>query len=249
MKKIYIIQLLILFFFIFIWQILSDNNIINSFIFSSPKKVIVCLYNLYKSNHLIGHILVTLKETIIAFFLSIIISLLISLFFYEFRIIFKIIEPYLTIINSMPKVALGPLIIILFGANQNSIIITALSITLILNILTFYNGFINVDNYLLKYLKSLNASKTDILKYLVFPSAYSTIINSLKINISMTLIGVIMGEFLVSKEGIGYLIIYGTQVFNLTLVISGIVLLLILSYILYIIIGYIEKLLNKKISN
>ena len=149
----------------------------------------------------------------------------------------------------MPKVALGPLIIILFGANQNSIIIMALSITLILNILSIYNGFINADDNLKKYLITLGANKKEILKYLVIPSAYNVIINSLKINISMTLIGVIMGEFLVSKSGIGYLIIYGTQVFNLTLVISGIVLLMFISYILYIIITTLEKYLNKKISN
>jgi NitT/TauT family transport system permease protein len=149
----------------------------------------------------------------------------------------------------MPKVALGPLIIIIFGATQQSIIITSLSITLILNILTIYNGFTNTDEYLYKYLLSLKSTKFQILKYLVIPSAYSVIINSLKINISMTLIGVIMGEFLISKKGIGYLIIYGTQVFNLTLVISGIVILMIISYALYLLINYIEKFLNKKISN
>ena len=152
-------------------------------------------------------------------------------------------------LNSMPKVALGPIIIIIFGAKENSIIIMALSITLILNILTIYNSFLNVDMYLEKYLNTLNVSKLNMLKLLVIPSSYKTIINSLKINISMTLIGVIMGEFLVSKAGIGYLIIYGTQVFNLTLVISGIVILMIISYILYMLISLIEHKLNKKISN
>lgn len=253
MKKnkyiVYSLQILILFIFILLWQILSNNNIINSFIFSSPYKIVTCISNLIKNNNLFSHILITLKETLIAFSLSILISFLIAIIFYEIPILFKIFDPYLTIINSTPKVALGPLIIILFGANQNSIIITALSITLILNILTIYNGFINVDKSLLKYLKTLNASKKDILKYLVIPSSYKVIINSLKINISMTLIGVIMGEFLVSKAGIGYLIIYGTQVFNLTLVMSGIIILMIISYILYLFVNLIEKKLNKKVPN
>ena len=147
--------------------------------------------------------------------------------------------------NSMPKVALGPLIIILFGAKENSIIIMALSITLIINILSTYNSFQNVDPYLDRYLDTLNVSKYKKLKLLVIPSAYRSIISNLKINISMTLIGVIMGEFLVSKNGLGYLIIYGTQVFNLTLVMSSIVILMMISYLIYILISLVEKLLKK----
>ena len=147
--------------------------------------------------------------------------------------------------NSMPKVALGPLIIILFGAKENSIIIMALSITLIINILSTYNSFQNVDPYLDRYLDTLNVSKYKKLKLLVIPSAYRSIISNLKINISMTLIGVIMGEFLVSKNGLGYLIIYGTQVFNLTLVMSSIVILMMISYLIYMLISLIEKLLKK----
>lgn len=147
--------------------------------------------------------------------------------------------------NSMPKVALGPLIIILFGAKENSIIIMALSITLIINILSTYNSFQNVDPYLDRYLDTLNVSKYKKLKLLVIPSAYRSIISNLKINISMTLIGVIMGEFLVSKNGLGYLIIYGTQVFNLTLVMSSIVILMMISYLIYMLISLVEKLLKK----
>ncbi|MBO4600991.1 MAG: ABC transporter permease subunit [Bacilli bacterium] len=236
-----IVQLLIVFIFLFIWEILSKYNVINTFIFSSPSKILKCIINLYKNNNLVNHILITLKETIIAFSLSILISFIIAIIFYEIPILFNIFEPFLTIINSTPKVAIGPLIIIIFGASQNSIIIMALSITLILNILSIYNGFTNVNKYLLKLLNSLNASRFQKLKYLIVPSAYSVIINSLKINISMTLIGVIMGEFLVSKAGIGYLIIYGTQVFDLTLVLSGIIILMIISYILYLFINIFER--------
>lgn len=243
---IHTIQLTILFSFLIIWEFLSRENIINSFIFSSPTKIVKCILNLYKNNNLINHILITLKEIIISFGLSIFISFIIAIIFYEIPTLFKIFEPFLNVINSTPKVAIGPLIIILFGAGENSIIIMALSITLILNILSIHNGFMSVNKYLLNLLESLNSSRFQKLKYLVIPSAYSVIINSLKINISMTLIGVIMGEFLVSKAGIGYLIIYGTQVFNLTLVLSGILIILIVSYFLYLIIEILEKNLNKK---
>lgn len=245
---IHIVQIIIVISFIALWEILSRLHIINTFIFSSPSKIYTCTITLFKSNNLLIHILVTLKETFIAFFLSVLISFIIAVLFYELPTLYKVFDPFLTIINSTPKVAIGPLIIILFGAGEKSIIIMALSITLVINILSIHNGFINADKYLLKLLNTLHAKRIEILKYLIFPSAYSVIINSLKINISMTLIGVIMGEFLVSKAGVGYLIIYGTQIFNLTLVISGIIILMIISYILYILISLIEKKLNKKHS-
>lgn len=244
-KKILFCQLLLLIVFISLWEFLSDKNIINSFIFSSPSRIIKCLINLYKNGNLLTHIHTTLNEIFISFSLGIIIAFVASIIFYEIKIIYHILDPFLTIFNSTPKVAIGPLIIILFGAGSKSIIIMALSITLILNIISIYNGFLNTDKYLEKLLDSLKASRYKKLKYLVIPSAYKTIITSLKINISMTLIGVIMGEFLVSKAGIGYLIIYGTQVFNLTLVMSGIIVLMFISYILYLFISLIENKLNR----
>jgi NitT/TauT family transport system permease protein len=143
----------------------------------------------------------------------------------------------------LPKVALGPMIIIVTGANTKSIILMAILINLIVSIVVITNGFYSTDKIKLKLMKSFKASKYQTLKYLVIPSNYKTIISSFKLSISMSLIGVITGEFLVSKAGLGYLIIYGTQIFNLDLVISGILLLVIISYILYKIVLYIERLL------
>ena len=139
--KILFIQLSLLILLIFIWEHFSKTNIINSFIFSSPSKVLNCIINLYKNNNLLHHIIVTLNETIISFSLSIFIGLFIAVLLYEFNIVFKILEPFFTILNSMPKIALGPLFIILFGAGNKSIIIMSLSITVIINILTIYNSF------------------------------------------------------------------------------------------------------------
>ena len=164
---IFLIQVFIITIFIFLWEFLSRKNIINSFIFSSPSKIIKCINNLFQNFNLANHILTTLKETIIAFSLSIFISLFIAITFYEIPFLFEVFDPFLTVINSTPKIAIGPLIIILFGASVKSIIIMALSITLILNILSIHNGFLNVNNYLLKLLNSLKASRMVKLKYLV----------------------------------------------------------------------------------
>lgn len=234
-------QTLIIMLFFGLWELLSKYHIINSFIFSSPSMIIKTIINLLINGHLIAHIFVTLKEILIAFSLGIAISLVIAILMYELPILAKIIEPFLTIINSLPKVALGPIIIIWFGANELSIIVMALLINLIVSTLTIYNGLKEVDPNQILLLKSLRASRYDILTTLVLKSASNSIISSLKLNISMTLIGVIMGEFLVSKAGIGYLIIYGTQIFNLNIVMSGIIILVLLSYFLYLIITIYEK--------
>ena len=234
-------QILITIIFIIIWQFLADRNYINTFITSSPKNIIKSLISLYNQNNLFIHIWITIKETLIAFLITNFFSILMSIILYNNKIIAKIIDPYLTILNSLPKVALGPIIIIWLGANIKSIIAISVLISIIISIQTIYNGFENTDILKIKLLKTFNASKKDILLYVVIPSNKKTILNTFKINISMCLIGVITGEFLTSKAGIGYLILYGSQVFNLNLVMCGIFILTIISYIMYRIILLTSK--------
>ena len=240
-----ITQLLILICLIILWQFLANHELINTFITSSPKQILDTIINLYQANNLFHHIWITTYETIISFTLGTIIGIIIAIILWYNKFIYIVIDPYLTLLNSLPKVSLGPILIIWVGANINSIIVMALLISVIITIITVYNGFISTDINKIKLLKSFKVNKFQMLKYLILPSNYPTIISSLKINISMSLIGVIMGELLVSKQGIGYLIMYGSQVFNLDLVISGIIILMIVSYIMYLIISYIEKILVK----
>ncbi len=243
---IYFSQVLILILAIIIWQLLADKKIINTFIFSSPKLVLKTIINLHNTNNLYHHVGITIYETLVSFLMGSIIGSIIAIILWWNKFISKVIDPYLTILNSLPKVALGPIIIIWAGAGINSIITMALLISVIVTVITVYNGFISTDIIKINLLKSFNASKSQILRLLILPSNYQTIISSLKINISMSLIGVIMGEFLVSKEGIGYLIMYGSQVFNLNLVISGIIILAIVSYLMYLSICLLEKIIIKK---
>lgn len=236
-----ITQITLTLIFIISWELLSKFNIINSFIFSSPSKIIKCIYELYINNNLFIHIYITTKEILISFILGSLIGFIVAIIFYFIPTIKKIIDPFLTLFNSLPKVSLGPLLIIWLGANTSSIIVMSLLINTIVTIITIYNGFINTDPYKIKLFNSLKATNYQKLIYLILPHNKENIISSLKLNISMSLIGVIMGEFLVSKAGIGYLILYGTQVFNLNLVMSGIILIIIISYIIYEIISFIEK--------
>lgn len=247
-EKIFIIsfQIGIIVLFIFLWQILANLGVINTFISSSPKQVLDTIIMLHNTNNLYNHIWITFYETIISFSIGTILGILIATILWWNEKIAKIIDPYLTVINSLPKVALGPIIIIWCGAGMKSIIFMALLISLIITIINVYQGFISVDKVKIKLMKSFGANKFQIYTKLLLPGTFSNIISTLKINISMSLIGVIMGEFLVSKEGIGYLIMYGSQVFNLNLVMSGIVILMIFSYILYLIVNSLEKILVKK---
>ncbi len=238
-------QLLLITTLLIIWQYLADKKIINTFITSSPKKVLETIVYLYKSNNLFKHIGITTYETIISFTLGTLLGLLIAIILWYNKFIAKVLDPYLTIINSLPKVSLGPILIIWLGANIKSIITMSILVSIIITIINIYTSFNETDKTKILLLKSFKATKFQILTNLIIPTNYKTIINSLKINISMSLIGVIMGELLVSKQGIGYLIMYGSQVFNLNLVISGIIILMIVSYIMYLIIIYIEKKLIK----
>ena len=242
----YLTQITILISFILLWEYLSRNNIINSFIYSSPIKVVKTIIDLYKKGTLLKHIWITSYETIISFLLATLLGTVIAIILWYSKFLYKVMEPYLTVLNSLPKVSLGPIIIILCGASIKSIIIMALLISLIITITSVYSGFINTDKNMIKLMHSLKASKWQILKLLIIPYNYHVIISSLKINVGLSLVGVIMGEFLVSKNGIGYLINYGSQVFNLDLVFAGIVILLIVSYLLYLIVLYIERALTVK---
>lgn len=242
-KKISILLIQISIFIIFIttWELLSKYNLINSFIFSSPSKIIIKLIELYNTNNLFNHIYITTIEVLISFILTTILSFILALLFYLSPTIKKIFDPYLTLINSLPKVALGPLIIIWMGANIKSIIFNALLIALIITTITIYNGFYNVDNNKIKLFKMFRSNKYNLITKLIIPSSRNEIISALKVNISMNLIGVIMGEFLSCKQGIGYLILYGTQIFDLSLVMCGILLLLLLSFVFIILLNLLDK--------
>lgn len=239
-------QVMILISFLVIWEILAYYKIVNTFLTSSPSLIFKTLGKLINSNDLFTHIKVTLLETIISFSLASIGGIVIASILWWNKRLAKVFDPYLTVINALPKVALGPLIIIWVGASTKSIIFMALLISLFLSIINIYHDFSETDKNYLILLKSLGASKKDLFFKVVLPSNFSNIINNLKINTSMAYIGVIMGELLVSKKGLGYLIMYGSQVFNINLVITSVFLLGVFAFLFYYAICLVEKMIIKK---
>ena len=231
--------------FLAIWEILAQLEIINTFLYSSPSNVLKTIITLLKNKELLTHIAVTSYETIISFVIAFGVGMMIATILWWNDFLSKVFDPYLTIINSLPKVALGPLIIIWVGASMKSIIVMSLMISLIITCINLYNSFKNTNQDYITLLKSFKATKKDIFSKVILPSNKINIINAMKINMSMNFIGVIMGELLVSKEGLGYLIMYGSQVFNINLVLTSIIILAIISTIFY----YLITLLEKKLTN
>lgn len=242
-KQVFIkfVQIFLAVFILGVWELLARLGLIDTFITSEPSKIFLTIINLFKEGNLLEHIWVTLSETLIAFFITGIVSVFVSILLYRSETLSRIVDPYLTILNSLPKVALGPILIIWIGANKRSIIVMAILISIIVSIQSISVGLKNTNKSRIKILKTFGANEWEILRYAVIPSNYKLIVNACKINIGLCLIGIVMGEFLTSKAGIGYLILYGSQVFNLDLVMSGIVILLVMSILLYSIISSIEK--------
>lgn len=244
--KVLLTQTILVILFLSLWEIGTRLGFINSFIFSSPSNILKTFITLMSTGDLFTHIGVTLTEIIVAFLGGILLAFIFSIILYLNKFLANVLDPFLTMLNSLPKVALGPIIIIWVGANTNSIIAMALLINVIISIITIYNGFVHTDPLKIKLFKTFKASKTQILTKLIIPENIPTIVSALKVNISLTLIGVIMGEFLVSKSGIGYLIQYGTQVFNLNLVMTGIFVLIIISYLIYKLVSVLDKSFENK---
>ena len=238
-------QILLLIAFLGLWQILADKGIIDSFITSSPSRIFDTFKN-FASNDLLKHTWVTVYETLVGFSLGTILGLIIAIILWWSKFIAKVLDPYLVVLNSLPKVALGPIIIIWVGAGTSAIIVMAIAISLVVTILDILNGFLNTDKDLIKMARTFNASKFQILTKIVIPANMSTFINSLKINIGLSLVGVISGEFLISKAGLGYLITYGGQVFKLDLVMSSVIILGIVAGLMYLSVTLLEKLILRR---
>ena len=239
--KIRLSQIGLLVVFLLIWEIAATLRWIDPFFFSKPSSIFHLIVRLTKDGSLIKHTSISVFETIVGFVLGTIIGTIAAIILWWSDFLAKVLDPYLVVLNALPKIALGPIIIIWAGAGMKGIIVTALAISLIVTILATYNGFKEVDNEKIKMLKTFGATKFQVLEKVVFPSNVPNMVNTMKINLGMSWVGVIVGEFLVSKAGLGYLIVYGGQVFRLDIVMAGVIILAIATFIMYQMIAYIEN--------
>lgn len=228
-----------------IWELLAYLEVIDPFITSSPSRIFKTIKTLFVENNLFFHIGVTLYETVIGFLIAVVLGFIIALMLWWSERLRRILEPYIVVLNSLPKIALGPIIIVWCGSGSKAIIFMAVLIGIIVTIITMLNGFLETDNNKIMLLKSMGANKLQILIKLVIPGSMPTFISMLKINVGMAWIGSIMGEYLVSRAGLGYLIVYGGQVFKLDLVMASTIVLCFLATLMYLVVALLEKFIIK----
>jgi NitT/TauT family transport system permease protein len=221
------ISLLILFFAL--WEIAARIGVVDPFISSQPTRIMDTVLNLYRDGELFNHIAITCVETMLGFILGTLIGILVAIILWWSEFLEKVMEPYLVVLNSLPKIALGPIFIVWIGAGSSAIVVIAMTISVVVTIV-----------------KTFGANRIQILTKVVLPSSLPVMVNALKVSVGLSWVGVIVGEFLVSKAGLGYLIVYGGQVFQLDLVMASVIILSIAAFLMYRMVAWIEKLVVKR---
>ncbi|MCM3116549.1 ABC transporter permease [Neobacillus sp. MER 74] len=239
-------QAIIFIIFFASWEFSSQKQWIDPLLFSSPSKIWNLFLEKINDGTLVNHIGVTLTETVLGFILGTLLGTILAAILWWSPMISKVLDPYLVILNAMPKVALGPILIVALGPGYPSIIAMGAIISVIITTIVVYTSFKEVDPNYLKVLQTFGASRLQCFKEAILPASFPTIISTLKVNVGLSWVGVIVGEFLVSSRGLGYMIIYGFQVFNFTLVFLSLMIIAVFATIMYQLVELLEKKLIKE---
>ena len=227
-----------------LWELTTTLGLSDGFLISSPSRMAATFWQLCRSGEVLVHVGTSCLETAVGFLAGTLLGTLVAVAMWWSDTLSRILDPYLVVLNALPKTALGPIFIVWMGAGIGSIIAMTLAISLIVTILNMYVGFLSTDAEKLRLMRSLGSSRGQILWMLVFPANFPTLFNTLKVNVGLSWVGVIMGEFLVSRAGLGYLIVYGSQVFNMDLVMTSVLILALAAVAMYRLVLLLEKLLN-----
>ena len=239
--RVRVIQVTILIAFIGLWELFTRVGVLNAFLLSSPSRMLRAAIDLAQDGSLFYHTGVTLAETFVSFTLVILFGILIAVLLWWNETFSKILEPYLVVLNSLPKSALAPVFIVCFGNNIKSVIIAAISVAVFSAILTLYTAFLSTEEEKIKLIYTLGGTKKDVLTKVILPGNFPVIISVMKVSIGLSLVGVIIGEFLAANAGLGYLIIYSSQVFKLDWTMLSIAILCLVAVGLYELLAQIEK--------
>ena len=226
------------------WELSTRIGLADGFLLSSPSRMGRTFAALCGGGELAVHIGTSCLETVVGFLAGTLLGTAVAICMWWWDGVARVLNPYLVVLNALPKTALGPIFIVWMGAGMGSIIVMTLAISLIVTILSMYQGFLGTDGEKLRLMRSLGATRGQILWMLVFPASFPTLFNTLKVNVGLSWVGVIMGEFLVSRAGLGYLIVYGSQVFNMDLVMASVVILAAAAVVMYRLVLGAEKLLQ-----
>ena len=245
-RKVFAARILLFLLFMGLWEVSAARGWIDSFIFSSPSLIIKTFLTMCRNQSLFSHITVTLAETLVSFFFVVILGVGTAILLWCSPRTSQVMDPYLVVLNSLPKSALAPLLIVWLGANERTIVVSGMSVAIFGSVINLYSGFCQADPDKLKLIETLGGHKKEKLTKIVLPASVPLIISVMKVNIGLCLVGVIIGEFIGARKGLGYLIIYGSQTFKLTWVLMSIVILCIIAMGLYAVLNLVEKHVQKQ---
>lgn len=228
-----------------LWEIAAKKGWINAFIFSQPTRIWSALLRLSSEGELWKHLGWTVGETVLGFTVGTAAGIVIAIMLWWSEFFSQVMDPYIVVLNSVPKVALGPIFVVWLGTTITAVVAMAISISIIVTIMMMHTGFKEVDPNQVKLVRTFGATKRQVLGKVIIPASIPTMIAALKVNVGLSLVGTIVGEFLASKAGLGYLIVYGGQVFNMSLVMASVLLLLVVSVILYYAVAFLEEKVTK----
>lgn len=240
------VRFLILVLFLGLWEYAADEGIIDSFIFSSPSRIALCFLGMVQDGSIFLHIGITLYETIVSFLLVTVFSILCAVLLWCSKSLSEILEPYLVVLNSLPKSALAPLLIVWLGATPKTIIVAGMSVAIFGSIMNLYTSFVHTDPEQIKLIYTLHGTRRHALTKVVLPGSIPAVLSNMKVNIGLCLVGVVIGEFLAARSGLGYLIIYSSQVFKMNWLLMSILLLCIMAMLLYALISLAEKICMRR---
>lgn len=236
----------LLFLLLFLWELAGRLEYIDTFFFSSPSLIVNYLIEMILDGSFLSHTGITVIETLVSFLLITFISMLFATLLWYSKTLSEILEPYLVVLNSLPKSALAPLFIVWLGTGINTIIVAGISVAVFGSIISLFAGFKQVDSEKLKLIYTLGGNRITAFQKVVLPSSIPIILSNMKVNIGLALVGVIIGEFLAARKGLGYLIIYGSQVFQLNMVLTAIIILCVIAMLLYQALQWLEHFYKKK---
>ena len=240
-RQIKICRAMLFVLFLSLWELTASLGMINRFIFSSPSQIFFCLFHMFLDKSLFLHTGITLAETLLSFFFCTMISLVTALYLWSSPLAAQVFEPFLVLLNSLPKSALAPLLLVWLGSRMRMVVTAAVSIAVFGSIMTLYTGFKQIDPDKIRLIYSLGGSKKDVLVKVLLPGSLPLLMSTMKVNIGLCLVGVIIGEFLSAKAGLGYLITYASQTFEMTKLMSALIVLCLLSWVLYQGVAVLEK--------
>ncbi|MBB4105564.1 ABC transporter permease [Allorhizobium borbori] len=226
------------------WEVAPRQHWVNPMLTSYPSAIWTAFLEMVSSGELGNHVMVTLMEVVISFALAMLFGTAIAVVLWMSPGLERVLDPFLVVANALPKIALVPIFYIWLGA-EGSIYAVAIAVALFITILMLYTGFRQSDPNKIKLARTLGATRSQILGKVILPGNIHTFIATLKANAGLSLVGVIVGEFQASKEGLGYLIVYGSQIFRMDMVMASIVILGFISLAIYALIQWTETRINK----